>query len=169
MTEKKRKRSVHEGTSGGNVQAVMEVVREFPKMKLTRSRGFIVEMMGELNDKQLRAVEEMGFGHLIHFNITDIPSQISYGLLQKFDSLRCSIMLGNERIHISENDVHLTMGFPMGRRMIVRSLRRDNQQLVDEIARAGQKRRYNMLPKYLKIQMMRDEEGGVWFKRISPI
>ncbi|KAL1536350.1 RING-type E3 ubiquitin transferase [Salvia divinorum] len=166
MTETIRKRSVHKGTSRGNVQATMEVVDEFRKMKPTRSPRFIVEMMGELNDNQLRAVEEMGFGHLIHFNITDIPSLISYGLLQKFDSLRCSIMLGNERIHISDNDVHLTMGFPRGGRMIVRSLRQDNQQLVDEIARAGQKHRYNMLPKYLKIQMMRDEEGGVWFKRI---
>ncbi|XP_042034224.1 uncharacterized protein LOC121780671 isoform X1 [Salvia splendens] len=136
------------------------------RMKLRRSPKFLVEMMELLNENQLQAVRDMGFGHLIHFNITSIPSQLAYWLLYNFDPITCSVKVRGQRVHLTEEDVHMTMGFPRGEIMIVRSTRQDNQMMLDEIASVGYRNRYNMLPKFLQTQMLKDEDGGLWFRRL---
>ncbi|KAG6390753.1 hypothetical protein SASPL_148498 [Salvia splendens] len=136
------------------------------RMKLRRSPKFLVEMMELLNENQRQAVQDMGFGHLIHFNITSIPSQLAYWLLYNFDPITCSVKARGQRVHLTEEDVHMTMGFPRGEIMIVRSTRQDNQMMLDEIASVGDKNRYNMLPKFLQTQMLKDEDGGLWFRRL---
>ncbi|KAG6388843.1 hypothetical protein SASPL_150279 [Salvia splendens] len=134
------------------------------RMKLRRSPKFLVEMMELLNENQLQAVRDMGFGHLIHFNITSIPSQLAYWLLYNFDPITCSVKVRGQRVHLTEEDVHMTMGFPRGEIMIVRSTRQDNQMMLDEIASVGYRNRYNMLPKFLQTQMLKDEDGGLWLR-----
>ncbi|KAG6424452.1 hypothetical protein SASPL_114870 [Salvia splendens] len=128
------------------------------RMKLRRSPKFLVEMMELLNENQQHAVQDMEFGHLIHFNITSIPSQLAYWLLYNFDHITCSVKVRGQRVHLTEEDVHMTMGFPRGEIMIVRSTRQDNQMMLDEIASVGDRNRYNMLPKFMQTQMLKDED-----------
>ncbi|KAL1541069.1 hypothetical protein AAHA92_25333 [Salvia divinorum] len=136
------------------------------KMKLKRGPREFVDMMKSLTKEQLAAVEEMGFGKLIHFDITAIPAKLAYALLESFDQATCSIKLHRGTLHISEEDVYVTLGLPQGEMKIRRSGRQSSHDFLDELAEAGSLNRNNMGPKYLIKQLMKDKGGGEWFRKV---
>lgn len=82
---------------------------------LKRSSDILVGLMRSLNNNQLEAVRDLGFESLMHIGITEIPSKLAFWLLSNFEPISCSIVVDNNRkLHISEEDVFLTLGIPKG-------------------------------------------------------
>ena len=68
-----------------------------------------------LTPRQKEAMQELGFGAMLHYNIKEIPGYIAYWVLKSFNHARCQIPLcGGGSLTLDEEDVHLTLGFPRG-------------------------------------------------------
>ncbi|KAG6389318.1 hypothetical protein SASPL_150786 [Salvia splendens] len=93
-----------------------------------------VEILQSLNEKQIAAVTEMGFGELIHYNVAAIPRELAYWLLNNFDPIKCNIALpgSGPDLHIDESDVELAFGFPRGDVRVERIDRQDDLSIMNK-------------------------------------
>ena len=55
----------------------------------TRSTTKFVNCLKELTPRQKEAVEELGFGAMLHYNISEIPGYITYWVLNSLNLARC--------------------------------------------------------------------------------
>ncbi|KAL1544913.1 hypothetical protein AAHA92_21704 [Salvia divinorum] len=122
-------------------------------------------MLQSLNDKQRSAVKEIEFGALLHYNIKSIPRALARYLLENFEPISCSIALNTgDLLFLDEEDVHITLGFPMGPLPIERKKFQKNLNIKSEITKACAGGENAMVPSYIVEQLQKDKEGGQWFK-----
>lgn len=130
-----------------------------------RNTEFFVDMLENLNQNKKRAVQEIGFGALLNFNIRSFPRALAYYLINNFDSTSSSIKLNSgESLFLDDEDVHITLGFPIGSLPMKRVKFQENTKIKTEIARDCKRGEKKMVPSYVVDQMKKDEEGGEWFK-----
>ncbi|XP_047947485.1 uncharacterized protein LOC125193683 isoform X2 [Salvia hispanica] len=140
--------------------------KEFETMKLKISPTYIIEVMQSLNERQRAAVDEMGFGQLIHFGITEIPGKMAYDLLLAFNNVTCTLALNSQPLQIFPEDVYVTLGLSIGGTVIRRVIRQTKQPFMDEVARRVCKERTQMVPDDLINEMHTDKSGGEWFRKL---
>ncbi|PWA79108.1 ulp1 protease family, C-terminal catalytic domain-containing protein [Artemisia annua] len=71
-------------------------------------------LLPNLSTKQREDVEEMGFGAVLGFTIKDVPTRLSYWLLDNFDEDRCVLNVDGKEISITRETVRDVLGLPMG-------------------------------------------------------
>lgn len=140
--------------------------KEFETMKLKISPIYIIKVMQSLNERQRAAVDEMGFGQLIHFGIIEIPGKMAYNLLLAFNNVTCTLALSSQPLQIFPEDVYITLGLPIRGTVIRRVIRQTKQPFMDEVARRVCKERTQMLPHDLITEMHTDKSGGEWFRKL---
>ncbi|XP_042044301.1 uncharacterized protein LOC121790073 [Salvia splendens] len=81
-----------------------------PKLVVKIGVKVIVDAIEKLNSKQIAALEEMGFGQLVHLKIRSIPAKMTFSLLENFNQDNCSRikLIDDQPLHITEEDVHAT-------------------------------------------------------------
>ncbi|KAH6824650.1 hypothetical protein C2S53_014010 [Perilla frutescens var. hirtella] len=105
---------------------------EYSNLKNRTSPGALTDAIKLMNDAQRQSVREMGFGDLLHLDISDVPLKIAYWILDNFDVKRGEIVFeGDRRVHVNENDVRLIFGFPKGPRPIVKKARNAKASLLE--------------------------------------
>lgn len=111
------------------------------------------------------AVQSLGFGALLHLNITEIPGKLAYWCASQFDQLTCSILMPDgTQLHISEEDIWVTVGVPKGTIAIERKCYGQEKSFLEEWASNIGKDVDHILPQDLPIAMESDTTGGIWFK-----
>src|SRR4051812_32856865 len=53
----------------------------------------LVELLHLLNDAQKMAIKQIGFGHMLEFQVKNIPSNLAYFLVDKFHHLSLYLIL----------------------------------------------------------------------------
>ncbi|PWA53169.1 hypothetical protein CTI12_AA445290 [Artemisia annua] len=71
-------------------------------------------LLPKLSPKQKEDVKEMGFGDVLGFRIKDVPTRLSYWLLDNFDEDRCVLNVDGKAITITRETVRDVLGIPMG-------------------------------------------------------
>lgn len=71
-------------------------------------------LLPNLSTKQKEDVNEMGFGDVLGFSIKDVPTRLSYWLLDNFDEDRCVLNVDGKDISITRETVRDVLGLPMG-------------------------------------------------------
>ncbi|KAJ8433028.1 hypothetical protein Cgig2_015455 [Carnegiea gigantea] len=77
------------------------------------SGGFL-NLVERLDHEQWSAIMETGFGGMLAVRTRLIPKQLARWLLNSYDPWETSLKLPNEKVLIYEEDVHATLGLPMG-------------------------------------------------------
>ncbi|KAJ8420015.1 hypothetical protein Cgig2_020041 [Carnegiea gigantea] len=93
-----------------------------PKIKRKKVKEFINQMspkglqqlIQNLNDKQKEGIREIRFGGFLHLQADIIPEKLVVWLVWNFDTCSCSLPLANGRMRVTERDVHVMLGLPMG-------------------------------------------------------
>nr|GMC50860.1 uncharacterized protein LOC109154771 [Ipomoea batatas] len=120
-----------------------------------------------LTDAQSQSLREMGFDHLREHQISRVPGKLAWWLLNNFDARSCSLRVHDgKELHITEEDVALTLGFPRGNIRIEKRTKGDEDTtLLDDWKK--QLRRTDLLitPTKLCKAMVACKDGGEWFKR----
>ena len=88
---------------------------KFPMVKIKNFPGPLYEVMKNLKNKQKEAVKSLGFGSLLQFDLNVMPSRLGYWLLQRFDGKSGTLTVFDQTIHITNELVFHTFGFPMGK------------------------------------------------------
>ena len=114
------------------------------------------------------AVEELGFGAMLHYNISEIPGYIAYWVLNSLNLARCQIPLcGGGGLTIDEDDVHLTLGFPKGPTPISRPVDKQTEfQFNDYVAERCGKSSYKMIAADVANVIKLEVNDGPDFKRM---
>lgn len=99
---------------------VKKVTRVVKKQKPNRIRArsppkTFFRVVHLLNPAQKKVVEEMGFAALLKFDISELPTQLGYWLVENFDPETCMLKAGNRSIQITKEKVHEVFGIPMGK------------------------------------------------------
>lgn len=68
-----------------------------------------------LNEIQRLAVKELGFGGLLFLETSILPVFLSWWLVSNYDPYSHTLKLKRGWLDITAEDVHLTLGFPLGR------------------------------------------------------
>ncbi|XP_042029974.1 protein FAR1-RELATED SEQUENCE 5-like [Salvia splendens] len=107
-----------------------------PTLAGRRNTDFFVNMLETLNKNKKRDVREFGFGALLNFKIRSFPRSLAYYLIYNFNHKSCSIKLNNEEsLFLDDEDVHITLGFPMGSLPMSMIKFQKNINIKSEIAR----------------------------------
>lgn len=133
---------------------------------LKRGPTKFVEAIKSLNEEQQKAVEDMGFGSLLHFNLTFIPAKLAYEILDNFDIDTCGVKFRRGILHIGDDDVHATLGLPNGHLKFERNGHQKLDKFINEIAESCNRARKNMGPDMFMEKMLSDVEGGEMFRKI---
>ncbi|KAG6396624.1 hypothetical protein SASPL_142779 [Salvia splendens] len=145
MSRLKRMAAKHVGESSGGtkrnkastaivVSNRIDATDDGATLLIKRNTRNFVKILQCLNEKQIAAVTEMGFGELIHYNVYAIPRELAYWLLNNFDPIKCNIALpgSGPDLHIDESDVELTFGFPRGDVRVERIDRQDDLTIMNQ-------------------------------------
>ncbi|KAG6429510.1 hypothetical protein SASPL_107562 [Salvia splendens] len=135
-------------------------------LKLKTSPRKIIELFQSLNKEQLHEVIDMGFGELQHFGIAEVPGKLAYDLVKGFNYVDCTIQLENQRLSIYQEDVHVTLGLPIGGTLINRVSRQKKKPFFDEVARRVGKHVERVLPEDLIKEALKYKTGGEWFRKV---
>ena len=138
------------------------------RLLVKRKTWYFIETLRKLNEAQINAVKDMGFGNVFHFKIDYIPTYLAFELVKCFDEKECKIKLNNSRsVSITEDDVELVYGFPRGRINYSRDNCKSNASFMRKIAKHCEiKEGGNVSHKTVEDLMLEDSEGGPWFKRL---
>ncbi|GKC68901.1 hypothetical protein Tco_1114784 [Tanacetum coccineum] len=71
-------------------------------------------LIPNLSQKQREDVIDMGFGAVLGFKIKDVPTRLSYWLLDNFDEDACVLNVNGKAIGITRETVKDVLGLPMG-------------------------------------------------------
>ncbi|XP_042056147.1 uncharacterized protein LOC121800696 [Salvia splendens] len=137
-----------------------------PKLVIKIGVKVLVDAIEKMNSKQLAALEDMGFGQLVHLKIRYIPADMAFSLLENFNHDNCSRikLVDDQPLHITEEDVYATLGLPRGELMIKSQKKHVMNDVMKTIVEA--KNRKAITPADLQEQLDSDPEGGEWFKKI---
>ncbi|CAH9105280.1 unnamed protein product [Cuscuta epithymum] len=129
------------------------------------SPNVVMNAISKLSHKQREQVREVGFGALLDLGIRELPSKLGYWIVDNFDPISCSLKLGKGRkIHITEEDVELVLGFPRGDKAVLKRGKGDKSEMLDEW-RASFGGKDKVLPIEVVREILRCEEGGECFVR----
>ncbi|VFQ62716.1 unnamed protein product [Cuscuta campestris] len=105
-------------------------------IKTRMSPKTIIELLKNLSEEQKEDVREMGFGRLLQLDISHLPLQLGYWLVENFDTRNVSLKLPSKKeIHINETSIHSTIGFPMGGESVMKKNGEKSEE-VREVMRA---------------------------------
>ncbi|XP_031094307.1 uncharacterized protein LOC115998789 [Ipomoea triloba] len=137
-TKQRKRKSVEKGEGGCAERAAKrktatknpctdedETVEKQQKTWNTRmSPKIVAEFVQELTAEQKRAVEEIGFGGILHLQLTKSEGPLMKYLIRQFDVYRSAIQLeGGELLLIEEDDVQRTLGIPQGSNVVEEATR----------------------------------------------
>nr|GLL37358.1 uncharacterized protein LOC109155335 [Ipomoea trifida] len=139
----------------------------YPSLSTRATPYQLTKHLQNLTDAQSQSLREMGFDHLREQQISRVPGKLAWWLLNNFDARSCSLRVHDgKELHITEEDVALTLGFPRGNIRIEKRTKGDEDTtLLDDWKK--QLRRTNLLitPTKLCKAMVACKDGGEWFKR----
>ncbi|KAI3797168.1 hypothetical protein L1987_32421 [Smallanthus sonchifolius] len=84
-------------------------------IRIRNSPITLCKLVKLLTDKQKMVVKEMGFGSIIMFNISSLPTSLGYWLVSNYDPSCNQLNLGTHVITITSQTVHEVLGIPMGK------------------------------------------------------
>lgn len=127
----------------------------------------LVETLMHLNEAQRITVQHMGFGSLFHVSITEIPIRIAMWCVEQFEPRSYSFKMTNSRppIHISEEDVRVTLGIPKGSIPVSRKPKRVESAILDAWVERICRGKWNILTKHVQEALLSEINGGIWFMR----
>lgn len=140
----------------------------FKSVRSRATSSLLVEKFEHLNDVQRKSVVALGFGHLLDLKIREVPQKLAYFVLSNFDCDHCDILLppSDRRLHVDENDVHLTLGLPKGRNNIVSVKTSQEDSLLKEWkACVCVENPSRIVASDVAAAVIRETTGGIWFKR----
>nr|GLL21544.1 uncharacterized protein LOC109154771 [Ipomoea trifida] len=140
----------------------------YPSLSTRATPYQLTKHLQNLTDAQSQSLREMGFDHLIReHQISRVPGKLAWWLLNNFDARSCSLRVHDgKELHITEEDVALTLGFPRGNIRIEKRTKGDEDTtLLDDWKK--QLRRTDLLitPTKQCKAMVACKDGGEWFKR----
>lgn len=119
-----------------------------------------------LNPAQHAAVGEMGFANLQHLHINDLPAKFAYWILSKFDPRSSELILDERRtLPIDATDVWLTLGIPNGPISLLSKRKRSETALLLEWKDRVGNDPTRIRTTDIREVMLREIDGGVWFRR----
>ncbi|GJW13821.1 ulp1 protease family, C-terminal catalytic domain-containing protein [Tanacetum coccineum] len=92
---------------GDNLEEMDRVLLRIPPISLFR-------IMTNLTEEQRKSVREMGFGGILEYRLSEIPTRLGYWVLDKFDEDSCSLIFSGNTIPVTREAVHEVLGIPMG-------------------------------------------------------
>nr|GMC80060.1 ulp1 protease family, C-terminal catalytic domain-containing protein [Ipomoea batatas] len=93
----------------------------------------LTKHLQKLNDAQSQSLRDMGFDHLREQQISRVPGKLAWWLLNNFDARSCSLRVQDgKKLHITEEDVALTLGFPRGNIRIEKRTKGDEDTTLIE-------------------------------------
>ncbi|XP_031114080.1 uncharacterized protein LOC116017606 [Ipomoea triloba] len=109
----------------------------------------------------------MGFDHLREQQISRVPGKLAWWLLNNFDARSCSLRVQDgKELHITEEDVALTLGFPRGNIRIEKRTKGDEDTtLIEEWKQQLARTDLFITPTKLCKAMVGCKDGGEWFNR----
>nr|GMD60403.1 uncharacterized protein LOC109155335 [Ipomoea batatas] len=127
----------------------------------------MTQHLKKLNDAQSQSLRDMGFDHLREQQISRVPRKLAWWLLNNFDARSCSLRVQDgKELHITEEDVALTPGFPRGNIIIEKRTKGDEDTtLVEEWKKQLGRTGLSITPTKLCKAMVGCRDGGEWFKR----
>lgn len=130
------------------------------------SPDHLMKALAKMNKKQKRAIYDMGFANLYHIGVNKILGKFAQWCLTAFEPVSSSLLLpNNRRLHISEEDVWLSLGIPRGTKKIISKTKRITSPILESwVAEVGKPKK-SITVADVELAMNRDSEGGVWFKR----
>ncbi|KAH9612189.1 hypothetical protein KSS87_007643 [Heliosperma pusillum] len=70
-----------------------------------------------LSEKQIQAIQEMGFGSLLLLQIKKVPGSLAYWLVSNYDPIKGCLLDG--KLPILEEVIYLSLGLPMGPNVVI--------------------------------------------------
>ncbi|XP_063935353.1 uncharacterized protein LOC108198366 isoform X2 [Daucus carota subsp. sativus] len=110
---KKRKFNDHEVTKSNVGETITEEIVDH-KISMKLNPSLFCEMIQDLTIPQKEWVKNSGFGSILNFKLQDYPRYLGYSIAKQFDPEKCSIVVGDKTLEITEDDVHRVLGLPMG-------------------------------------------------------
>ncbi|KAL6549097.1 hypothetical protein OROHE_008942 [Orobanche hederae] len=152
--------------NGGNEEDAED--ESFPSLPSRCNLITFTKTLPKLNEKQVSAIDEMGFQAVRDLNINTIPSRLAYWVVDNFNHNSSGLLLtGNRRIIVTEDDVTMVYGFPKGKRFVQRFLKKDESQLFDEMMDyIPDTQCHKITIKKLHEAALSCVDGGAWFKRL---
>ncbi|CAH9108587.1 unnamed protein product [Cuscuta epithymum] len=140
-----------------------------PKLWSRMSPRSLTEVITSLSEEQKEEVVDMGFGPILHLKIKQLPMQLAYWVVDRFDSRSVSLHLPkNEKLRVTEDAIHYTMGFPKGNLDVKRLIDTQGEKTAEMVAdwraqfssdkglvRTGE----------LKDLLEKNKQAGGWFKK----
>ncbi|KAJ8432083.1 hypothetical protein Cgig2_024693 [Carnegiea gigantea] len=83
-------------------------------LKHRMAPGGFLRLVERLQYEQWLAIVNAGFGGILSIRTKLIPKSLARWLLEKYDPWDNSLSLANGKLLIDEEDVHATLGLPMG-------------------------------------------------------
>ncbi|PWA67906.1 ulp1 protease family, C-terminal catalytic domain-containing protein [Artemisia annua] len=119
------------GSKNGNVKDLtIKANKKKGKEKMVNKAGDKVEVMDRVQlrippislfrvitnftEEQKQSVREMGFGGILEYRLSEIPTRLGYWVLDKFDEDSCSLIFGGNTIPVTREAVHEILGIPLG-------------------------------------------------------
>ncbi|KAG6421465.1 hypothetical protein SASPL_118018 [Salvia splendens] len=133
---------------------------------LKRGPRKFVEAIESLNVDQRDAVENMGFGSLLHFKLNYIPAKLAFEILDHFDQDTCGVVYQRGILHIGHDDVRATLGLPNGSVRLEDNGHQRKNKFINELAESVGRKRSNMGAQILTDMMLSDICGGEKFRKI---
>nr|GLL42144.1 uncharacterized protein LOC109155623 isoform X3 [Ipomoea trifida] len=139
----------------------------YPSLSTRATPYQLTQHLKKLNDAQSQSLRDMGFDHLREQQISRVPRKLTWWLLNNFDARSCSLRVQDgKELHITEEDVALTLGFPRGNIIIEKKTKGDEDTtLVEEWKKQLGRTDLSITPTKLCKAMVGCRDGGEWFKR----
>ncbi|KAH6770763.1 hypothetical protein C2S52_015566 [Perilla frutescens var. hirtella] len=138
----------------------------FPMIASRASPAALVNALKILNEKQMKEVKDMGFGHLVHLGIEKVPTRLAFWVVDNFDARRSEINIQDgRRLHIEAADVQCVLGFPNGGRAIVRKKKFEQSDILDAWLEIFGRHNRSIVAKDVAKEMLKHKNGGEVFRR----
>ncbi|PWA65992.1 ulp1 protease family, C-terminal catalytic domain-containing protein [Artemisia annua] len=106
------------GSKNGNVKDVRvkagDKVEVMDRVQLRIPPISLFRVITNFTEEQKQSVREMGFGGILEYRLSEIPTRLGYWVLDKFDEDSCSLIFGGNTIPVTREAVHEILGIPMG-------------------------------------------------------
>ncbi|KAH6783648.1 hypothetical protein C2S52_008607 [Perilla frutescens var. hirtella] len=141
-------------------------LKNYPKLRSRACPTELFSAIGKFTEQQKRAVDEMGFHHIIYMRVNKVPTQLAYWVLDHFNANSSELHLRNAcSIPIDIEDVHAVFGFPKGGEKIQTRKRSDVFASEDTFYNQfTETMRERIRMCHLQEKMMDDSAGGDIFR-----
>ncbi|KAH6772229.1 hypothetical protein C2S51_010633, partial [Perilla frutescens var. frutescens] len=138
----------------------------FPMIASRSSSAVLVNALKRLTGKQIKEVNDMGFGLLVHLGIEKVPTRTAYWVVDNFDARRSEINLQDgRRLHIEAADVYRVLGFLNGDRPIVRKKKFQQCKILDDWLGIFGSKKKSIVAKDVAQEILKHIHSGEVFRR----